>query len=187
MEKISKKIIIKNINILIQIFIDSIKYATSKTNLSIKLNKILLRQFTYNISGELGTYSGKKTLFSRIIFSRQKFYNSEPKIKLENTNTNIIIIKYTYENYTITQKLYLENLKINYFSEVVTKNKNKKAQKGGQGYSVMVEDTPIAGKPVIRSYYDCCRPIFSGGKADSGYYLDVGGNHLVVQPQYRAY
>ncbi len=51
----------------------------------------------------------------------------------------------------------------------------------------MVEDTPIAGKPVIRSYYDCCRPIFSGGKADSGYYLDVDGNHLVVQPQYRAY
>lgn len=51
----------------------------------------------------------------------------------------------------------------------------------------MVEDTPIAGKPVIRSYYDCCRPVFSGGKADSGYYLDVAGNHLVVQPQYRAY
>ena len=81
--------------------------------------------------------------------------------------------------------------KINYFSEEVSKaNKSartRKTHKGGQGYSVMVEDTPIAGKPVIRSYYDCCRPVFSGGKADSGYYLDVGGNHLVVQPQYRAY
>jgi hypothetical protein len=67
------------------------------------------------------------------------------------------------------------------------KGTRTKIHKGGQGYSVMVEDTPIAGKPVIRSYYDCCRPVFSGGKADSGYYLDVGGNHLVVQPQYRAY
>jgi hypothetical protein len=71
-----------------------------------------------------------------------------------------------------------------YFSEVATKNKSK--QKGGQGYSVMVEDTPIAGKPVIRSYYDCCRPIFSGGKADSGYYLDIK-NHIGLQPEYRAY
>ena len=97
----------------------------------------------------------------------------------------MIILNFIYKTYTIIQTLYLDNFKINYFSEVVTKK--KRTQKGGQGYSVMVEDMPIAGKPVIRSYYDCCRPIFSGGKADSGYYLDVDGNHLVVQPQYRAY
>jgi hypothetical protein len=178
MDKKSKKI-----NILIQLFIDSIKYATSKTNLSIKLNPILERTFTYNILGELGKYSGKKTIFSEIMFSRQKYYNSEIKILMK--NSNMIILVFYYKNYTITQTLYLENFKINYFSEVSTKNKSN--LKGGQGYSVMVEDTPIAGKPVIRSYYDCCRPVFSGGKADSGYYLDVGGNHLVVQPQYRAY
>ena len=178
MDKNSKKI-----NFLSELFIDSIKYATSKTNLSIKLNPILDRTFTYNILGELGKYSGKKSLFSEILFSRQKYYDSEPKILIK--NKNMIVMSFIYKNYTITQTLYLDNLKINYFSEVVTKNKSK--QKGGQGYSVMVEDTPIAGKPVIRSYYDCCRPVFSGGKADSGYYLDVGGNHLVVQPQYRAY
>jgi hypothetical protein len=173
----------KKIDLLIELFIDSIKYATSKTNLSIKINKILERFFTYNIVGELGKYSGKKSLFSDVLFSRQKFYSSESKILMK--NANMIILNFYYKNYTIIQKLYLDNLKINYFSEVVSKNKRK--QKGGQGYSVMVEDTPIAGKPVIRSYYDCCRPVFSGGKADSGYYLDVGGNHLVVQPQYRAY
>jgi hypothetical protein len=173
----------KKINLLVELFIDSIKYATSKTNLSIKLNPILERTFTYNILGELGKYSGKKSIFSEIMFSRQKYYNSETKILMK--NANMIILVFYYKNYTITQTLYLDNFKINYFSEVSTKNKSN--QKGGQGYSVMVEDTPIAGKPVIRSYYDCCRPVFSGGKADSGYYLDVGGNHLVVQPQYRAY
>jgi hypothetical protein len=178
MDKNSKKI-----DFLIELFIDSIKYATSKTNLSIKINPILERIFTYNLIGELGKYSGKKSLFSEVLFSRQKYYNSDPKILMK--NANMIILIFYYKNYTITQTLYLDNFKINYFSEVVTKNKKK--QKGGQGYSVMVEDTPIAGKPVIRSYYDCCRPIFSGGKADSGYYLDVDGNHLVVQPQYRAY
>jgi hypothetical protein len=178
MDKNSKKI-----DFLIELFIDSIKYATSKTNLSIKINPILERTFTYNLIGELGKYSGKKSLFSEVLFSRQKYYNSDPKILMK--NANIIILSFYYKNYTIIQTLYLDNFKINYFSEVVTKNKKK--QKGGQGYSVMVEDTPIAGKPVIRSYYDCCRPIFSGGKADSGYYLDVDGNHLVVQPQYRAY
>jgi hypothetical protein len=178
MDKNSKKI-----DLLIELFIDSIKYGTSKTNLSIKLNPILERNFTYNIIGKLGNYSGKKSIFSNELFSRQKYYNSEPKILMK--NLNMIILSFNYKNYTITQTLYLDNFKINYFSEVVTKNNSK--QNGGQGYSVMVEDTPIAGKPVIRPYYDCCRPVFSGGKADSGYYLDVGGNHLVVQPQYRAY
>ena len=178
MDKNSKKI-----NFLLEIFIDSIKYATSKTNLSIKLNSIMVRNFTYNIVGEFGNYSGKKSMFSEILFSRQKYYNSEPKILLK--NMNLITLSFNYKNYTIIQSLYLDNFKINYFSEVVTKN--KRVQKGGHGYSVMVEDMPIAGKPVIRPYYDCCRPVFRGGKADSGYYLDVGGNHLVVQPQYRAY
>jgi len=173
----------KKIDLLIESFIDSIKYATSKTNLSIKLNQILERNFTYNIVGELGNYAGKKSLFSNDLFSRQKYYNGEPKILMK--NQNMIILSFNYKNYNITQTLYLTNLKINYFSEVV--RKNKITHKGGHGYSVMVEDTPIAGKPVIRPYYDCCRPVFSGGKADSGYYLDVGGNHLVAQPQYRAY
>lgn len=177
MDKNSKKI-----DFLIELFIDSIKYATSKTNLSIKLNPILERTFTYNILGELGKYSGKKSLFSEVLFSRQKYYNSDPKILMK--NTNMIVMSFIYKNYSITQTLYLHNFKINYFSEVATKNKSK--QKGGQGYSVMVEDTPIAGKPVIRSYYDCCRPIFSGGKADSGYYLDIK-NHIGLQPEYRAY
>jgi hypothetical protein len=178
MDKNSKKI-----DFLIELFIDSIKYATTKTNLSIKLNPILERILTYNIIGELGIYSGKKSLFSNELFLRQKYYNGEPKILMK--NQNMIILSFNYKNYNITQTLYLNNFKIKYFSEVV--RKNKITQKGGHGYSVMVEDTPIAGKPVIRPYYDCCRPVFSGGKADSGYYLDVGGNHLVVQPQYRAY
>lgn len=192
MEGGAQKIIIQNLNILSQKFIDTIKYSTSKTNLSIKLSPILARNFTYNIFGELGSDSGKKSMFSRVIFSRQKYYDNRARIRIKNKST--IIITYKYEIYTITQTLFIENFKINYFSEEVAKTKARtrhrtttKIHKGGQGYSVMVEDTPIAGKPVIRSYYDCCRPIFSGGKADSGYYLDVGGNHLVVQPQYRAY
>jgi len=194
MEGGAQKLIIQNLNILSQKFIDTIKYSTSKTNMQIKLSPILARNFTYNIFGELGSDSGKKSMFSRVIFSRQKYYENRIRIRIKNKST--IIITYTYEIYTIIQTLFIENFKINYFSEEVVKS-NKlarsrkrtrtKIHKGGQGYSVMVEDTPIAGKPVIRSYYDCCRPVFSGGKADSGYYLDVGGNHLIVQPQYRAY
>jgi hypothetical protein len=189
MEGGAQKLIIQNLNILSQKFIDTIKYSTSRTNLSIKLSPILARNFTYNIFGELGSDSGKKSMFSRVIFSRQKYYDNRARIRIKNKST--ILITYKYETYTITQTLFIEKFKINYFSEEVTKSsksaRTRKTHKGGQGYSVMVEDTPIAGKPVIRSYYDCCRPVFSGGKADSGYYLDVGGNHLVVQPQYRAY
>jgi len=179
MDKNSKKI-----DFLIELFMDSIKYATSKTNLSIKLSSLLTRHFTFNINGKLGEYSGKKSMFAETLFSRQKYYDNEPIVIMK--NSNMIILNFIYKTYTIIQTLYLDNFKINYFSEVVS-SKKKRTQKGGQGYSVMVEDTPIAGKPVIRSYYDCCKPVFSGGKADSGYYLDVDGNHLVVQPQYRAY
>jgi hypothetical protein len=194
MEGGAQKLIIQNLNILSQKFIDTIKYSTSKTNMQIKLSPILSRNFTYNVFGELGSDSGKKSMFSRVIFGRQKYYENRARIRIKNKST--IIITYTYEIYTIIQTLFIENFKINYFSEEVAKaNKlartgtrpRTKTHKGGQGYSVMVEDTPIAGKPVIRSYYDCCRPVFSGGKADSGYYFNVGGNHLVVQPQYRAY
>lgn len=113
MEGGAQKLIIKNINILVYRFIDSIKYSTSKTNLSIKLNPILSRRFTYNIFGELGSDAGQKSMFSNIIFSRQKYYESQPKIRVK--NHNIIIIKYSYEKYTIIQTLYFENFKINYF------------------------------------------------------------------------
>jgi hypothetical protein len=194
MEGGAQKLIIQNLNILSQKFIDTIKYSTSRTNLSIKLSPILARNFTYNIFGELGSDSGKKSMFSRVIFSRQKYYENRARARIRIKNKSTIIITYKYETYTITQTLFIEKFKINYFSEEVAKSSKSartrprtKTHKGGQGYSVMVEDTPIAGKPVIRSYYDCCRPVFSGGKADSGYYLDVSRNHLVVQPQYRAY
>ena len=107
MDKNSKKI-----DLLIELFIDSIKYATSKTNLSIKLNPILERFFTYNIIGKLGNYSGKKLLFSEVLFSRQKYYNSETKILMK--NANMIVMSFIYKNYTITQTLYLDNFKINF-------------------------------------------------------------------------
>ena len=89
MEGGAQKMIIKNISILVHKFIDSIKYATSQTNLSVKLNYILSRRFTYNIFGELGSDSGKKSMFSRVIFSRQKYYENHPRIRSKN---NKIII-----------------------------------------------------------------------------------------------
>ena len=43
----------KKIDLFIEIFIDSIKYAISKKNLSIKINPLLERFLTYNIVGKL--------------------------------------------------------------------------------------------------------------------------------------
>jgi len=154
----AKKYIIKDTKILIKKFIDSIKYATSVTNLNTKLHMLLSRRFTYDIFGELGSNSGKKRDFSRTMFNRQKYYeNSIENIRIKNINN--LIIKYHYSDFTITQTFHLEEFKIIHFLEEVTKNKKK------------------GGKSVV----------LNGGKADSGYYLDVANNHLVVQPQYRAY
>ena len=71
----------------------------------------LVTFFTYNIFGELGSDSGKKSMFSRVIFSRQKYYDNRARIRIKNKST--IIITYTYETYTITQTLFIENFKIN--------------------------------------------------------------------------
>ncbi len=110
----------KKIDLLIELFMDSIKYATSKTNLSIKLSSLLTRHFTFNISGKLGDYSGKKSMFAETLFSRQKYYNNGPIV---NRINDMIILNFIYKTYTIIQTLYLDNFKINYFSEVVTKKK----------------------------------------------------------------
>ena len=191
----AQKFIIKDLHLLIQKYLDSIKYATSITNLSTKLRPILTRDFQFHIHGALGEMSGKKNEFSRFIFSRQNIYEPEPKINFKSQNE--VTIKFLHNNNITTQHIHLEDFKISSINE----QSNPRKQKGGQGYTVSVGKNPIAGQPVISSYYDCCRPVFfgslmqggkkqtkqKGGKANSGYYLDIKNNHLVVQPQYRAY
>ena len=206
----AQKFIIKDLHLLIEKYIDSIKYATNISNLSTKLRPILSREFQFHIHGELGEMSGKKNEFSRFIFPRQNIYEPEPNIKFKSPNE--VIIKFYNKNNITTQYLYLEDFKIN----SITEKTSKKIQRAGQGYTVSVGKNPVGGQPVINGYYDCCRPIFlgslmnggdkttqnktknqnkqnktkkqqKGGKANSGYYLDIKNNHLVVQPQYRAY
>lgn len=194
----AQKFIIKDNDLLIHKYLDYLKYSTSITNLSTKMRPILTRDFQFHIYGILGEMSGKKNEFSRFMFPRQKYYeDNQPKIYFKNKNE--VTIKFHFNNISITQHLYLENFQISSITETVS----NKTQRGGQGYTVNVGQNPVGGKPVISSYYDCCRPIFlgslmqggkkkqqkiqKGGKANSGYYLDLKNNHLVVQPQYRAY
>lgn len=196
----AQKFIIKDNELLIHKYLDIIKYSTSITNLSTKLRPILTRNFQFHIHN---VASGKKNDFSRFLFPRQNIYDqSEPKIKFKNQHE--VTIKFLYNNNVITQHIHLEDFKLASLIEESTVRK----QRGGQGYTVSVGQNPVGGKPVISGYYDCCRPVFlgslmqggkktdkktqpkktqKGGKANSGYYLDLKSNHLVVQPQYRAY
>ena len=89
------------------------------------------------------------------------------------------------------QYVYLEGYLIKEVIEETLKprQRNTKSKKGGMGYTV--DPTPIAGQPTIRPYQDCCRPIYkgqltTGGARKMNYYLDIKGDHLNVQPQYRA-
>jgi hypothetical protein len=210
----AQKFIIKNNDLLIQKYLDSLKYSTSITNLSTKLRPILTRDFQFHIHGILDEMSGKKNEFSRFMFPRQKYYQENPP-KINYKNQNDIIIIFHFNNLSISQHLHLDNFQISSINEQIS----NKTQRGGQGYTVSVGQNPVGGKPVISGYFDCCRPVFlgslmqggqkknnskkntkketkketksgksqKGGKANSGYYLDLKSNHLVVQPQYRAY
>ncbi len=173
-------------NIIINKYIDSIQNATSMTNLEIKLKPILSRNFRYNIYGIYGNIAGRKTSFSRNMYPRMKLYQDEhPKIVKKE---KYVMIIFKYNDKKVKQYVYLDGYLIKEIIEEIIKPIQKKLKKGGMGYTV--DPTPIAGLPTIRSYQDCCRPIYkgqliSGGGKRLSYYLDINGDHLNVQPQYR--
>jgi len=173
-------------NIIINKYIDSIQNSTSMTNLEIKLKPILSRNFRYNIYGIYGNIAGRKTSFSRNMYPRMKLYQDEhPKIVKKE---KYVMIIFKYNDKKVKQYVYLDGYLIKEIIEEIIKPIQKKLKKGGMGYTV--DPTPIAGLPTIRSYQDCCRPIYkgqltSGGGKRLSYYLDIKGDHLNVQPQYR--
>jgi len=179
-------------NIIINKYIDSIQNATSITNLETKLKPIFTRNFRYNIYGIYGNIAGRKTSFSRNIYPRMKLYQDEhPKIVRKE---KYIMIIFKYNDKKVKQYVYLEGYLIKEVIEEILKPRQKQlkrvkeSKKGGMGYTV--DPTPIAGLPTIRPYQDCCRPIYkgqltSGGGQRLSYYLDIKGDHLNVQPQYR--
>ncbi len=178
-------------NIIINKYIDSIQNATSITNLDMKLKPILTRNFRYNIYGIYGNIAGSKTSFYRSIYPRMKLYQDEhPKISKKDKDKYFIII-FKYNDKKVKQYVYLEGYLIKEVIEEILKpiQKTKQHKKGGMGYTV--DPTPIAGQPTIRPYQDCCRPIYKGQLTTGGarkcfYHLDIKGDHLNVQPQYRA-
>ena len=160
-------------NTLLMEYINGIKTATSLSNLRNNLRPLLSRNFTFSS----GNHIGKKNEFSNHILLKLNLYVN-PKI-----NNNTIKFK------NITQKITIQNNKITHINEKIS-------QSGGIGYTYSVQLNPIAGKPVINSYYNSSRPIFNGdllkggkqkgGKFNTGYTLDLENNHINVLPQYRA-
>jgi len=179
---------IKDNKFLIDMYIDTIRFGTSISFMATKLRPLLSRNFIFNIYGYLGNITGKKTDFARFMHSRQNFYKtSNPVIKF--LNNKEVLVTFKNPNIVFKQRIYLENFKIEKIEEEDSLRRSKK--KGGQGYTINPSINPVAGQPIVCSYYDCCRPIFfgslmKGGKANSSYRFDLKCNHLNVLPQYRA-
>lgn len=195
----AQKFVIKDNNLLVRKFIDSIKFATSIANLSSKMNPILSRDFVYQITGNLGEKTGEKRDFYRHIFSRQKIYeNSDISIQKEGENVYLINYKNSSQ-LKINQKIFINDYKINRVIE--DENIGNRMQNGGQGYSYNTSINPVAGQPVISPYYRCCRPIYfgdllkgggkkktqNGGNVGTGYRFALNRPHFNVLPQYEAY
>jgi len=184
----TKELITKNVKFLLGQYIDAIQHAISQDNLKSKLRPILSNDFHFksgNINGELSEFIG-------YTFSRQKEYDSK-KTNITVKNPMFSVISFGNK---IKQEIHLdETFKIKSIIE-------GSEMKGGMGYTYNVGLNPIGGKPVISSYYNCCRPIFygsllqgggakkksqKGGRLNTSYYLDISAPHLNVQPQYRQY
>lgn len=181
---------LKDSKVLIEMYIDAIRFGTSISNISNKLRPILSRTFLFNIYGHFGNITGKKTEFARFIHSRQNLYESSNyRIKILNSREVEVIFR-NATGINLKQKIYLDNFKIEKIEE--EDKILRRIKKGGQGYSVNPGINPVGGQPVINSYYDCCRPVYlgslmKGGKANSGYYFDIKGNLINTLPQYKAY
>lgn len=166
----------KNIRKVVDNYLDNINSASSKSNMMDRMRPILSKYFLFNDE------SGKKTYFSKLLYNNKDYLkNSKPKISIKNNKNATISFN------KLKHKIYLdENNQIN-------KINIKNTQSGGIGYTYAVGMSPIAGKPVISSYYNCCRPIFNGsllqngGKLNTAYYLDVSKNQINVLPQYKKY
>jgi len=199
----TKEMITKNIEFLLERYIDAIQHSISQQNLHTKLKGILSRKFHFKIGSE----SGDARVFEKYIFSKQQEYE-RMRAKIIVKNPRFSLIKFKHGNETRTQEIHLdERFHIN---SINCGNK----MSGGVGYTYQVGLNPVAGRPVIAPYLNCCRPIFygsllqnggknkvkeskkkvkeskkkqKGGRLNTAYYLDVAGNHFNVQPQYRQY
>jgi len=195
----AKKFVIRDNDMLIKSFVDSLKYATSISNLTSKLSPLFGRDFIYKVSGSLGERTGGKRDFYRFAFNRQKIYEEgRVNVKKESENSYLITFKH---NTGLSLKLLvtIANYKIKRIDEEESIKRSRNLT-GGQGYSYNVSINPVAGKPVVSPYYQCCRPIFfgdllkggsrkqKGGRNDTGYRFDLQEENLLnVLPQYRAY
>lgn len=184
----AKKFIIKDIHLLIENYIDRVKHATSVSNLQIKLRPILSRNFNYSIEMGNGIKVGRKTDFSSYLYARQTFYeDAKTTVKIIGSKEATVIFKTPQKS--VKQIIYLGD---NYQIIAIKEVKINSNQNGGIGYTYDVGMNPIAGRPVITPYLNCCKPIFNGqllqngGKINADYYLDIADNHLNVLPQYRA-
>jgi len=180
---------------IIQNYIDSVQKPNSISSLTQKLRPILSRNFILKINNQ--TIS--KTDFPELMFNKQYFFTfSKPSIKFLNDNRFVVIFR-KKGGPIVKHELYLEDSKIKTIIQNIFTNSKNSNLKGGQGYTYNVSINPVAGKPVITPYNECCAPVFfgsllsggslkqKGGKIGTGYYYDIEKNHLNVLPQYRAY
>ncbi len=145
-----------------------------------------------NLDSVIAMSKKNKSLFyDYLIKNKNFFYNS--KTRTYKKNDNNMTITFSKDNKKINQDIHLgSNNKIKILN---------KSQSGGVGYTYQVGLNPIAGKPVISPYLECCAPIFNGqllqgggkkikqkgGRLNTAYYLDVAAPHFNVVPQYRQY
>lgn len=145
-----------------------------------------------NLEQILSLNKKQKSSFYDYIIKNKVFFNNAKSRKYKKSD-NELTITFKKDDKKIKQEIHLgSNNKI----KILDKN-----QSGGIGYTYQVGLNPIAGKPVITPYLECCAPIFNGtllqgggkikkqkgGRLNTAYYLDVAAPHLNVVPQYRQY
>lgn len=210
-KKISKNFISKNINFLIETYVDAIKKSTDDKSLLKNLRPILSKDFSFGNSGLKGfaekvmpvknnNYKIEVINPSLAILRIGKYKNKKNSSEI---SANETLPREINNSDKVEQQIHLD--KIFKIEKVLFNGKldggKKNDQKGGIGYYQNVGINPIAGLPVISSYYSAARPIFNGmllqgggkktnqkgGKLNTAYYLDIADNHFNVLPQYKKY
>jgi len=188
-------------NVVVDAYLDAIKFAVDKINLVDKVKQLTDKDFKFYIELHGQMHVADKEDFVNYILDKRDLYISLRTRKSYSLPTQIKIFFYKGRERVMEQIIEVnpKTFKIISVTQQSSSNNNSK-QKGGQGYYYAVGVPPVAGQPVVKSYLDASRPYFPrnnycGGKKQTGgtgsnatgYYFAVDAPHIDRMPQYRAY
>jgi hypothetical protein len=150
-------------NVVIDAYLDAMKFAVDKINLVDKVKQLTDKDFKFYIELHGQMHVANREEFVQYILENRNLYTSLRTRKSYSIPTQIKIFFYKGKERVMEQLIEVSQKTFKIISitqRSSSNNNNNSKQKGGQGYYYAVGVPPVAGQPVVKSYLDASRPYF---------------------------